>query len=72
MKVHSIMNSKATGRVSSPSAIMTPPGQKPVEANMLPVVVHLLLVLALGLAIPGFLSRWFEQATVLITGASPL
>ncbi|MDO8358828.1 MAG: hydrogenase 4 subunit F [Devosia sp.] len=49
-----------------------PPGQKPVEANMLPVVVHLLLVLWLGLAIPGFLSRWFEQATVLITGASPL
>ncbi len=49
-----------------------PPGQMPVEANMLPVVVHLLLVLWLGLAIPGFLSRWFEQATVLITGASPL
>jgi len=49
-----------------------PPGQKPVAANMLPVVVHLLLVLWLGLAIPGFLSRWFEQATVLITGASPL
>ncbi|MCK9379869.1 MAG: hydrogenase 4 subunit F [Sulfuritalea sp.] len=49
-----------------------PPGQKPVEANMLPVVVHLILVLWLGLAIPGFLSRWFEQATVLITGASPL
>ncbi len=49
-----------------------PPGQQPVEANMLPVVVHLLLVLWLGLAIPGFLSRWFEQATLLIAGASPL
>ena len=49
-----------------------PPGQKPVEANMLPVVVHLLLVLLLGLAIPAFLSRWFEQATLLIAGASPL
>ena len=49
-----------------------PPGQKPVEANMLPVVVHLVLVLLLGLAIPGFLSRWFEQATILISGASPL
>jgi hydrogenase-4 component F len=49
-----------------------PPGQKPVEANMLPVVVHLILVLWLGLAIPGFLSRWFEQATILISGASPL
>ncbi|MGZ5100337.1 MAG: hydrogenase 4 subunit F, partial [Usitatibacter sp.] len=49
-----------------------PPGQKPVEANMLPVAVHLLLVLWLGLAIPGFLSGWFEQATLLISGASPL
>jgi hydrogenase-4 component F len=49
-----------------------PPGQKPVEANMLPVLVHLVLVLVLGLAIPGFLARWFEQATVLITGGSPL
>ena len=48
-----------------------PPGQKPVEANMLPVVVHLALVLWLGVAIPGFLSRWFEQATLLISGASP-
>jgi hydrogenase-4 component F len=49
-----------------------PPGQKPVEANMLPVVVHLLLVLWLGLTIPTFLSRWFEQATLLISGASVL
>jgi len=49
-----------------------PPGQKPVAANMLPVVVHLVLVLWLGLAIPAFLSRWFEQATLLISGASPL
>ncbi len=49
-----------------------PPGQKPVDANMAPVLVHLVLVLVLGLAIPGFLARWFEQATVLITGGSPL
>jgi hydrogenase-4 component F len=49
-----------------------PPGQKPVAANMLPVAAHLLLVLCLGLAIPRFLSRWFEQATLLISGASPL
>jgi hydrogenase-4 component F len=49
-----------------------PPGQKPVHANMLPVMLHLALVLWLGLAIPGFLARWFEQATVLIAGASPL
>jgi len=38
---------------------------------MLPVVVHLALVLWLGLSIPDFLSGWFEQATVLISGASP-
>lgn len=49
-----------------------PPGQRPVEANMLPVVLHLLLVLWLGLSIPVFLSSWFEQATLLISGASPL
>ncbi|HEX7043920.1 MAG TPA: hydrogenase 4 subunit F [Burkholderiales bacterium] len=49
-----------------------PADQKPVRANMLPVMVHLALVLWLGLAIPGFLARWFEQATLLISGASPL
>lgn len=49
-----------------------PEGQIPVRANMLPVMVHLALVLWLGLAIPGFLARWFEQATVLISGGSPL
>jgi hydrogenase-4 component F len=49
-----------------------PAGQKPVRANMIPVMVHLALVLWLGLSIPGFLARWFDQATVLISGASPL
>ncbi|MBI2312518.1 MAG: hydrogenase 4 subunit F [Betaproteobacteria bacterium] len=49
-----------------------PAGQKPLHANMLPVMVHLVLVLWLGLSIPAFLARWFEQATVLISGASPL
>jgi hydrogenase-4 component F len=49
-----------------------PPGQKPVHANMIPVMVHLALVLWLGLSIPSFLARWFEQATVLISGGSPL
>jgi hydrogenase-4 component F len=49
-----------------------PPGQQPVHANMIPVMVHLALVLWLGLSIPGFLARWFEQATVLISGGSPL
>jgi hydrogenase-4 component F len=49
-----------------------PPSQQPVHANMIPVMVHLALVLWLGLSIPGFLARWFEQATVLISGGSPL
>ena len=49
-----------------------PAGQQPVAANMLPVMVQLALVLWLGLAIPGFLSEWFRQATILISGSSPL
>jgi hydrogenase-4 component F len=49
-----------------------PPGQMPVRANMVPVAVHLALVLWLGLSIPKFLADWFNQATVLISGASPL
>ncbi|OIN94305.1 MAG: hydrogenase 4 subunit F [Comamonadaceae bacterium CG1_02_60_18] len=47
-----------------------PPGQQPVRANMIPVIVHLVLVLFLGLMIPDFLSSWFEQATLLISGES--
>ena len=46
-----------------------PEGQQPVRANMLPVLVHLLLVLWLGLAIPGFLSQWLDKVTALITGS---
>ena len=49
-----------------------PEGQTPVKANMLPVMIQLGLVLWLGIAIPVFLSKWFEQATVLISGSSPL
>jgi hydrogenase-4 component F len=49
-----------------------PEGQVPVRANMLPVMIQLGLVLWLGIAIPVFLSKWFEQATVLISGSSPL
>jgi hydrogenase-4 component F len=45
-----------------------PEGQVPVQANMLPVVVHLGLVLWLGLSIPAFLARWLDTATGLITG----
>ncbi len=49
-----------------------PEGQMPVRANMIPVMVQLAFVLWLGIAIPVFLSKWFEQATVLISGSSPL
>lgn len=49
-----------------------PEGQQPVPANVLPIVIHLALVLWLGLSIPGFLARWLDQATALITGANLL
>ncbi|MBD3815131.1 MAG: hydrogenase 4 subunit F [Halothiobacillus sp.] len=46
-----------------------PEGQQPVDANMLPVIVHLGLVLWLGLSIPVFLAQWLDRATQLISGA---
>ena len=49
-----------------------PAGQAPVAANLWPVAAHLLLVLWMGLAIPGALSQWFEQATQAIAGSLPL
>ncbi len=49
-----------------------PEGQNPIQANLLPVMIHLALVLWLGLVIPGFLADWFTQATVLISGSAPL
>jgi hydrogenase-4 component F len=49
-----------------------PDQQRPLPANMLPVALHLFLVLWLGLSIPGFLGRWFDHATFLISGTSLL
>ena len=49
-----------------------PEGQQPVKANLWPVIIHLGLVLWLGLAIPEFLANWFSQATLLISGSTPL
>jgi len=46
-----------------------PEGQEPVRANMIPVVVHLILVLWLGFAIPDFLAGWLDRVTLLITGS---
>jgi hydrogenase-4 component F len=47
-----------------------PPGQTPISANLTPAIVHLLLVLWIGLAIPPFLAQWFNQATQLISGGA--
>ena len=49
-----------------------PETQHPVKANLWPVMIHLALVLWLGLSIPTFLANWFSQATVLISGSTPL
>jgi hydrogenase-4 component F len=49
-----------------------PEGQLPVQANMLPVYLHLLLALWFGLAIPAVLAQWFDQATQLIAGKGVL
>jgi len=46
----------------------TPAGQRPIVVNTLPISLHLLLVLCLGIAIPPVLTQWFNQATWLITG----
>ena len=45
-----------------------PEGQSAVSANMLPVLVHLLAVLWLGLAIPAVLYGWLNEVTLLIAG----
>ena len=35
---------------------------------MLPVILQLAMVLILGIAIPGVLAHWLDQATQLISG----
>jgi hydrogenase-4 component F len=45
-----------------------PEGQTPVKANMLPVLLHLVLVLWLGIAIPDVLAHWLDQATIMVVG----
>lgn len=49
-----------------------PPGQAPIRVSMAPVVVHLAIVLWLGLSMPAFLARWFDDATRLISGSGLL
>ena len=48
-----------------------PAGQTAIQANLWPVMIHLVIVLCLGLAIPTFLGNWFNQATQLISGRLP-
>jgi hydrogenase-4 component F len=50
----------------------SPEGQTAIPANLWPVMIHLVLVLWLGLSVPGFLGNWFNQATQLISGSLPL
>ncbi|MFH1860171.1 MAG: hypothetical protein ABH870_04045 [bacterium] len=43
-----------------------PPIQKPLKAAHVPVILHLILVLILGLYMPKFLSQWFHTAVGLL------
>jgi len=49
-----------------------PAGQTAVKSSIVPVAVHLLIVLWLGLSIPLVLANWFDQATQLIAGVGLL
>ena len=46
--------------------------QKPIDANMWPVFVHLALVLWLGISIPTVLTQWLNQATIMLVGKGVL
>jgi len=50
----------------------SPAGQQPIPLNPVPVALHLAFVLWLGLSIPAFLARWFDEATRLISGSGLL
>lgn len=57
-------------RAIQPVVYGAPPEQAhAVRVNMWPVIIHGALVLWLGLAIPGALASWFDQATYLISGS---
>jgi len=49
-----------------------PEGQGSITVNFMPLTLHLGLVLWLGLSIPAFLARWFDEATRLICGSGLL
>jgi hydrogenase-4 component F len=43
-----------------------PPYQKRMKAAHVPVILHMLLVLILGLSMPKFLAGWFQTAVGLL------
>jgi len=43
-----------------------PPHQRPMKVAHLPVLLHMALVLAIGIYLPDFLSRWFHTAVELL------
>jgi hydrogenase-4 component F len=47
-----------------------PKGQTPVQANMLPVLLQLGIVLCLGLFLPNFLTDWFQRAADFLSHSS--
>jgi hydrogenase-4 component F len=53
-------------RVQPMVAGAIPSNQKPLRAAHIPVMLHLILVLVLGLYMPDFLSQWFHTAVELL------
>ncbi|MDD2732561.1 MAG: hydrogenase 4 subunit F [Desulfuromonadaceae bacterium] len=45
---------------------LVPSGQKPLTAANIPVFLHLVLVLLLGIYLPGFLANWFHLAVEIL------
>ncbi|MBI3600588.1 MAG: hydrogenase 4 subunit F, partial [Nitrospinae bacterium] len=53
-------------RVQPMVAGAIPSNQRPLRAAHIPVMLHLILVLILGLYMPDFLSQWFHKAVELL------
>ena len=43
-----------------------PPHQKPLKAAHVPMLLHMAIVLAIGLYMPGFLNQWFHKAVQIL------
>ncbi|MEK7846949.1 MAG: hypothetical protein AAB257_08310, partial [Nitrospinota bacterium] len=53
-------------RVQPMVAGSIPSNQRPLRAAHIPVMLHLILALLLGLYMPDFLSQWFHTAVELL------